>query len=93
MSDPFEVIFVSLRSLDLKNLVFQVQKIWFEIFNHFGHYMSFYVFVRAPAGPDPRRAPGGPRAPAGLHQVPGEGPREGPGEGPEPRGEPRGGPH
>ena len=23
--------------------------------------MSFYVFVGAPTGPDPRRAPGGPR--------------------------------
>ena len=44
----------------------------------------FHVFVRAPAGPDSRRAPGGPRAPAGRHQRPGESPR--------PRGEPRGGP-
>ena len=52
--------------------------------------MSFYVFVGAPTGPDPRRAPPGPRAPqgpipAGPHQGPGEGPgprAQGPGEGP-----------
>ena len=46
--------------------------------------MSFYVFVGAPAGPNPHRDPGGPRAPAGPHQ--------GSGEGPGPRGGPRGGP-
>ena len=44
--------------------------------------MSFYVFVGAPPGPDPRRAPPGPRAPqgpipAGPHQGPGKGPGEG----------------
>ena len=44
----------------------------------------FYVFVGAPAGPDLRRAPGGPRALAEPHQGPGgaQGPGEGPGEGP-----------
>ena len=49
--------------------------------------MSFYVFVGAPTGPDPRRAPQGP-IPAGPHQGPGEGPGEGPGppQGPIPAG-------
>ena len=41
--------------------------------------ISFYIFVEAPAGLDPRRVPGEPRAPGGLHQGPGG----------EPRGEPR----
>ena len=43
--------------------------------------MSFYVFVGAPPGPDPRRAPGGPRGgPRGVldpRRAPG-GPRGGP---------------
>ena len=56
--------------------------------------MSFYVFVGAPPGPDPRRAPPGPRggprrarSPQGptraqvRAQGPGESPGEGPGEG------------
>ena len=30
----------------------------------------FYVFIRAPAGPDPRRAPGEPRALAGTREWP-----------------------
>ena len=47
-------------------------------------HMSFYVFVGAPPGPDPRRAPQGP-IPAGPHQGPGEGPAG-------PRAGPRGGP-
>ena len=44
--------------------------------------MSFYVFVRAPPAPDPRRAPPGPRAPQGPIPA---GPHQGPGEGPGPR--------
>ena len=44
--------------------------------------MSFYIFVRAPTGPDPRRAPPGPRAPQGPIPA---GPHQGPGEGPGPR--------
>ena len=44
--------------------------------------MSFYVFVGAPPGPDPRRAPLGPRAPQGpIPAGPPEGPGEGPGKG------------
>ena len=55
--------------------------------------MSFYVFVGAPPGPDPHRAPPGPRAPQGpIPAGPHQGPGEGPGEGPGPRGELRGGP-
>ena len=52
--------------------------------------MSFYVFVGAPTGPDPRRAPPGPRAPQGP--IPAE-PHQGPGEspaGPDPRRAPLG---
>ena len=53
--------------------------------------MSFYIFVGAPTGPDPRRAPPGPRggpdprrAPLGPRAPQGPipaGPPEGPGEG------------
>ena len=62
-----------------------------------------YVFVGAPTGPDPRRAPGatrgGPRGGPDPRRAPGEprggprrGPGEGPGEGPGPRGGPQQGP-
>ena len=47
--------------------------------------MSFYIFVGAPTGPDPRRAPPGPRGRA-------QGTAQGPGEGPGPRGGPHHGP-
>ena len=40
-----------------------------EICNVCGRWKCFfYIFVGAPAGPDPRRAPGGPSPHAGLHQ-------------------------
>ena len=94
MSAPLEPIFASLRSRDLGSWFFRVNKIRFEIFNVFGRLTCFcYVFVGGPAGPDPRRAPGGPRAPAGPHQGSGEGPGESLGEGPGPRGGPRGESH
>ena len=44
--------------------------------------ISFYIFVGAPAEPDPRRAPGGPRPPQFLTKAQGraQGLGEGPGE-------------
>ena len=74
------VFFVFLGSRDVENLIFRVKIIRFQICNVFNvKHMSFYIFVGAPTGPDPRRAPPGPRGgPRGTpsaqgraHQSPG----------------------
>ena len=77
MSDPLDSIFVSLSSRDFENQVFQITIIQIEITNVFGRWTCvFYIFVGAPTGPDPRRAPPGPRGgPRGGPRAQGPGPR------------------
>ena len=65
---------VFLMSRDVENRLFCIKefRMRYLMFSEVGN-MSFYVFVGAPRGPDPRRAPPGPRG-RPRAQGPGEGP-------------------
>ena len=74
------ICFVRLGSRDVEHQLFHVKMVQIAIVHVLGlEHSFFYVFVGAPTGPSPRRAPagpsggprGGPRAQGRAHQGPG----------------------